>query len=423
MDQTADQSTLGASGTLAPGAPATSEVATSEIAASVAPAAQREPAPSTFDDSCALSYAGLRRFFFLVVAVLGGAVLLQAIAPTLLLFTVVFLLAMVLNPLVSGLEKRGVKRGLAVLLIILSLLGTVVLLGFLIVPPMLQEINHLAEKAPDYWKNIRLQSEALNARYPALDRLTPELEKLQQGGGLEPAKIGSWAARILSYTFGLVGAIFGGVIALLLLVFTLSTPQPLVAGFLAAIPERHREASGRSLARVQEQMSAWAKATLINGLITGVSTGLLLHFIGVQPALVFGMLAFFGEFVPNIGPLIASVPALFVALGMGTDKFALALVAIIFVQQVESNLLVPFIMGRSMQLHPVTIVFFALAMGSLLGVVGAILAVPAAAIAKVLWDEFYLQPQRLRSSSLEQVEERADDLVAGRGWSGEAVGA
>ena len=208
-------------------------------------------------------------------------------------------------------------------------------------------------------------------------------------------------------------------IALLLLIFTLSSPQPLVGGFLAAVPERHREAAGRSLARVQEQMTAWAKATLINGVITGVSTGLLLHFIGVQPALVFGVLAFFGEFVPNIGPLITSIPALFVALGMGTDKFLLALGAILFVQQVESNLLVPFIMGRSMQLHPVTIVFFALAMGALLGVAGAILAVPAAAITKILWDEFYLQPQRRRSFGLDNIEERANDLVAGRGWSGE----
>jgi putative permease len=189
------------------------------------------------------------------------------------------------------------------------------------------------------------------------------------------------------------------------------------------VPERHREASGRSLARTQEQMTAWAKATLINGAITGLSTGLLLHFIGVQPALVFGVLAFFGEFVPNIGPLIASVPALFVALGIGPNKFAFALAAIIFVQQIESNLLVPFIMGRSMQLHPVTIVFFALAMGSLLGVVGAILAVPAAAITNIFWDEFYLQPQRHRSASLEQVEERANDLVAGQGWSGKSVGA
>lgn len=415
MDQTTE---------VAPIETTTNQAPTEEVSRSQPPTATAVPstavAPVTFDeDRGTLSYAGLRRFFFLMAAVVLGGILLQAIAPTLLLFTVVFLLAMVLNPLVSALEQRGVKRGLAVLLIILALLGTVILLGFLIVPPMLQEINHLAEKAPGYMKSIRAQSEVLIQRYPALDRFMPELEKMQ-GVGLEPAKIGSYVSRVLTYTFGLVGAVFGGVIALLLLVFTLSSPQPLVGGFLAAVPERHRDAAGRSLARVQEQMTAWAKATLINGVITGVSTGLLLHFIGVQPALVFGVLAFFGEFVPNIGPLIASVPALFVALGMGSDKFALALAAIVFVQQVESNLLVPFIMGRSMQLHPVVIVFFALAMGSLLGVVGAILAVPAAAIAKILWDEFYLQPQRRRSSSLEQVEARADDLVAGRGWRPDA---
>jgi predicted PurR-regulated permease PerM len=108
----------------------------------------------------------------------------------------------------------------------------------------------------------------------------------------------------------------------------------------------------------------------------GISTGLLLHFVGVEPALVFGVLAFFGEFVPNVGPLVAAIPALFVAVGISPQTGGMALLVIMFVQQVESNILVPFIMGKSMELHPVAIVFFALAMGSLFGVVGAVLAVP-----------------------------------------------
>ena len=391
---------------------------TSPPAAEISPAAQveadaaehPEAKPLARDFERPLSYADLRRLLGLVTVALGLFWLVREIGETLLLFVVVFLLAMVLNPLVNGLQKRRVPRGLAVVLVLASLLGVVIGAGALVVPPMLHEVNGLAERAPEYWQSIQKQAQGLEQRYPALDRFLPELDKLGQNGTLDSAKIGTYISRALTYTFGVLGALFGGIVALLLLVFTLLNPRPLVAGALAAVPAIHRDASERVLARFQEQAWAWARATIINGLITGVSTGLLLHFVGVQPALVFGVLAFFGEFVPNIGPLVAAVPALFVALGIGPTKFAMALGAILFVQQVESNLLVPFVMGRSMELHPVTIVFFALAMGSLLGITGAILAVPAAALMKILWDEFYLRPQQLDRDALDA---RADKLVRG----------
>ena len=380
------------------------------------PQAQHDERASRSDDPAQdferpLSYAELRRFFGLISLMAVTYLLIRAIAPTLILFLVVFLLAMVLNPLITAMERRGIKRGLAVVIIMLALVGIVVGVGMLVVPAVLDEVNTLAQQAPQYWETIRAQSQHLTQRYPALERFVPGLQELQDSSAFDMSRLSMYAKQILSYTFGLVGAIFGFIVAILLLVFTLLNPKPLVSGFLRAVPERHREASVRVLERTQGQMTAWARATLINGVITGVTTGVLLAIIGVQPALVFGALSFFGEFVPNIGPIVAAAPALFVALGMGTSKFLQALAVILFVQQVESNLLVPFVMGRSMELHPATIIFFALAMGSLLGIVGAILAVPTAAIVKILFDEFYARPQR---TSREALDARAGDLVAGR---------
>jgi putative permease len=372
------------------------------------------------DESCALSYGGLRRFLGLVLGLLALYYITRQIGSVLVMFTVVTLTAIVLNPLVVMLERRGVKRGLAVLLVILSLVGILVMVGFLVVPPILQEVNHLASQLPEYSKSITQRASQLAERYPALENYIPEIDRFQQSINLRPEQIGTWVGRGLLFAQGLVGAVFTTVIGLLLLVFMLSDPKPLLVGFLGAVPARHREATGRSLARIQQQMTAWAKATLINGVITGLSTGILLHLIGVRPALVFGVLAFFGEFVPNIGPVVTSIPALFVALGTGPTTFAAALGVILFVQQVESNLLVPFIMGRSMQLHPVTIVFFALAMGALLGAVGAILAVPLAAIAKILFDEFYARPQQI---PLDEIEQRAEELVVGKPWPGQELSA
>jgi predicted PurR-regulated permease PerM len=115
--------------------------------------------------------------------------------------------------------------------------------------------------------------------------------------------------------------------------------------------------------------------------------------------------------VPMIGPVIVAIPALFVAASMGFAKFGLALLAILFVQQVQSNLLLPFVMGRQMNLHAVTIIFFMFVMSSLFGFLGVILVVPTAALVKILISEFYLRPSGIRA---ETVAHQAGELAGGQ---------
>ena len=219
-----------------------------------------------------------------------------------------------------------------------------------------------------------------------------------------------YARQALAITTGLLGAIFVTVLSLLLLMFTLANPHALVAGALCAVPEDYREPARRSLARIFTQMTGWARATVINGTITGTLTGIGLMLVGVPSALVLGICAFFGEFVPNVGPLVMAVPAIFVALSISPVMGLKALGVIIFVQAVASNALNPLIMGREMKLHPVTITFFALSMGTIFGVAGAILAVPTAATAKILFEEFYLIPRNIPQA---EIEKQARDIVNG----------
>ena len=118
-----------------------------------------------------------------------------------------------------------------------------------------------------------------------------------------------------------------------------------------------------------------------------------------------------GEFLPNIGAFLVSIPILFLALSLGATKFWLALAVILIVYQVELNFLVPVVLGREMRLHPIDIFFFTLAMGSLFGILGAILAVPAAALLQILIDEFYLRPRKLDYA---KVDHEAAGLLHGR---------
>ena len=355
-----------------------------------------------------LSYRDLRRWLGLIVLFAVVAIFVWALESVLLLFAVVFLIAMVLNPLVAALEKRGLKRVLAVALLLLAALAVVTLVLFLVVPPLLDQIGELARRAPEYAGHLRAHFDAFAQRYPVLQQAIPPVDQIANTAGAQATGV---ATFLLRSTFGIAGGVLAAAVAVLLLIFVLSNPQPLVRAYLELVPDRHRESARRSLVRLLVQMKAWAKGVAINGTITGISTGLLMWWVGVQPALVFGVLTFLGEFIPNIGPVIMAIPALFVAASMGASTFGLALLAILFVQQVETNLLVPFILGKEMELNPVSILFFSIAMASLFGLAGAILAVPAAALTKIVVEEFYLRP---RGRDRAAIDAQAREIVSNR---------
>jgi predicted PurR-regulated permease PerM len=224
--------------------------------------------------------------------------------------------------------------------------------------------------------------------------------------------LGGLVTFLLRSTLTLFESLILTALCLLVLIFLLVNPQPLVAGYLELVGPKHRHQARRVLLQMMEHMAAWGRGILINGVIVAISTGLLLAWVGVQPAYVFAVFAFFGELVPILGAVVASLPALLVGASLGPDHLGLALLAILFVHQVETNLLVPFVMGKQVDLHPVIIMFFTLAMGTLFGAVGAILVVPAAAFLKILIAEFYLygrreDRRRLEAEALEIVTQRA----------------
>jgi putative permease len=204
------------------------------------------------------------------------------------------------------------------------------------------------------------------------------------------------------------------VLLVVLVVYSLASPQPLVAGLLGAFPERHRPKAEHILGLILTRLKAWALGSLLLGLIVGVVTGLGLYFLKVPFALVFGVIAGFGELLPNLGPLLSAIPPLLVAFAV--DPMLAVWVAVLFlvVQQLENNLIVPIVMSRTLDLHPLSVTFMVLVMGAMFGVVGAIIAVPATVIIKTLYQELHLAKQVRDPEALEEQSERlvSDEAVS-----------
>src|SRR5271165_7604345 len=232
---------------------------------------------STEIDRSPLTFTDLKRWLGLLVLLISAALLAWALKSILLLFAVVFLVAMVLNPIVAFLQRRRIHRGLAVALLALALVAVFALALSFLIPPLLTQVDELIRQTPKAWNRVQAQVQAFGQRYPSIQQAIPEADKVLDTVG---ARAGDLLGLLYKSSFRVVGGLFGSVFAVLLLAFVLINPQPLVVRFLTLVPDHYREASRRTLLRLTQQMAAWARGVVINGTISAVTTGLLLWFIG-----------------------------------------------------------------------------------------------------------------------------------------------
>ena len=187
-----------------------------------------------------VSYSDLKRWLGLLVLVIAAALLAWALKAILLLFAVVFLVAMVLNPLIAFLQRRRIPRGLAVALLGLVFLGMVALALSFLIPTLLTQVDGLIRQTPETWNRVQAQVMAFGRRYPSIQQALPEADKVINTVG---ARSGDLLRLLFESSFRIVGGLFGSLFAVLLLVFILVNPRPLVFRFLTLVPDNHREAS------------------------------------------------------------------------------------------------------------------------------------------------------------------------------------
>jgi putative permease len=348
-------------------------------------------------------YRALRKAILLVVALYLLFQFLEAVTFLVLFFALVFLLAAVLNPVVARLQRHRVPRPVSAVLLGLLIFGAFVAAIWFGVPPLLDQGQQLVRDAPELWDGLRGRVDQFLVTRPELAEQIPTSKELVQRFSPLVTRL---AGQLGRYTINLVSVLASLVLLVVLVIYTLASPQPLIAGLLGAIPERHRPKAEHILGLILTRLKAWALGSLLLGFIVGVATWIGLYFLKVPFALVFGVIAGFGEMLPNLGPLISAIPPILVTLAV--DPVLAVWVAVLFlvIQQLENNLIVPLVMSRTLDLHPLSVTFMVLVMGTMFGVVGAIIAVPTTVIIKTLYQELYLTNQVRDREALEEQSER-----------------
>ena len=315
----------------------------------------------------------------LIVALLVVIVLVTKAQSALVLVFVALILAEGIRPPVRWLnQKAHVPRPLGVLLIYLAALLVFALLVALLLQPVVVQVSTLSSHVPDYLKQLQTLINGILQAFNA-NALFGQLAS-QFASALQ-----SVVPALLGVPSGVFGILFGVVVILTMTIFWLSTTDGFSPFVLDLFPSEKREEVASIFGELSRALGGYVRGTLVNMVAIGVFTGLGLFILGVPYALLLGILAGLTELIPYLGPWISGSVAVVVAL-ITADPLKAVEVAVFFVliQQLEGNTLQPLVMSRAVHINPF-VVLVAITIGvELLGVLGAVLAVPAVAVLQVL---------------------------------------
>lgn len=319
------------------------------------------------------------------LGIAGAYVLLQAVVAVrqvLVLVVVALFLAVGLEPAVAYLTRRGLRRSLAtaaVLFGVLALFG-----GFIAaaVEPIASQSTDLVHQLPDYVQRLQrnhLVSD-LNTRYHIVDQLR---RRAQEGPTLGLAAIGG----VVGVGKAVLSAVFSVLTVMILTAYFLANFHPIKRGALRLVPRSRRPRVGLITEEVLRRIGGYVLGNLATSIVAGLCAFIMLEILRVPYALALALLVSLLDLVPLVGASIAAAVCTLVALFVSIPVGIITLLYFVAYQQFENYVLVPRVMKRTVDVSPLATIVAALIGGTLLGIVGALLAIPAAATVSLVLGE------------------------------------
>jgi predicted PurR-regulated permease PerM len=284
-------------------------------------------------------------------------------------------------------------RGLAALLVFIAAALILFLGAFVILATVGPDVSALATSLPSYVLRAETALQDLLASNPDLAaRISGALPSAQSLMSGAVALLGQ-ASRLVGVATGLLSGVLYFLFTLILALYLAIDGDRIRRYLIQFMPFDRQDQVLLVTERIGVRLGAWARGEALLGAIIGGLTWVAALVLGLPYAGALALIAAIGELVPNLGPIIAAVPLILVGFLSSPQQGILALVVAVVIQQLENNLIVPRVMARAVNLHPIAVMLAILAGGELLGIPGALLAVPFVASLSVVVDE--IQRERL----------------------------
>jgi predicted PurR-regulated permease PerM len=344
---------------------------------------------------------------------LGALYLLWQLSDIIKWVFVAAFLAVALNPAVRWLQRRRVPRLAAIGAVFLGLILVVAGIGALVLPPLVQQIREIGAYLIDAFRqpgglNQVLQDVANRFGLGAyVDEIRAQLAEL-------PGRLGGAAGPLLAVTGSIIGSVTALVSVLLLTFFLLKDGERFVEAGLNFIPETTRPSLRRVLEESARAVSNYISGNLLISLIAGVTVYIVMLILGMPYAITLALLVALLDLIPLVGATLGAIIVILVALFINPVWALVLLIYFLVYQQVENNFLQPLIYGRSVHLPPL-VVFLAVLIGAqLLGILGALLAIPVAEMIRIALVEWLAARARKTGGTPPSVETTApvDEVTA-----------
>ncbi|WP_279619683.1 AI-2E family transporter [Listeria monocytogenes] len=332
-------------------------------------------------------------------------VILKTVAAPIILAGISYYL---FNPIIDWLEKHKWKRGWAIALLYLVIIGLLILLFSFVIPAVKDQIVSLFKSFPGYWDQITQKFDEFS-RSSLFDQLK---DKLNTNMSDIMKTLSTKGTSVINSAISSIGSIVGTVTEVVLAIVTtplvlfylLKDGKKLPDFLLKMLPVNGRAHTRQVLGEANHQISSYIRGQIIVSLCIGILLFIGYLIIGLPYALTLAIIAACTSIVPYLGPAIAITPAIIIA--FVTSPWLLIKLIIVWcvVQLLEGKFISPQVMGKTLKVHPITILFVILVAGNLFGVLGVIFAVPGYAVLKVIVTHVFIWFKRISGLYGEQPE-------------------
>ena len=316
-----------------------------------------------------------------VVTLCVGLLLVVMLREILIMLLVVFIFVAAVNPAITHLQKR-VSRTWAVSIFYLCMLVVIAVLSYAFVPTLVKQIQELVHNMP-----------------AIIAKLKPAFASIQGGNGSQlldqivstiTYSLNGFSQGLVDSTLNFVGGLVVAIAGLVLSFYLLLEEENAKEFFHQFLPPHRFEPVYHTVSKISERMGSWVSGQLSVIVIIGASNFIGYLLIGVHSPLPLAIWSGLCEVIPYVGPTLGLIPALIVAITTGSvlQAVLVLIVNVLIVQQIEAHIVVPKVMGKAVGLSPVLVILALLTGDKLFGLVGAVIAIPIAAIIAVVVGEW-----------------------------------
>ncbi len=315
-----------------------------------------------------------------ILIILATIGFLYSIRDILAILFIALMLSSALSPWVGAMETRRIPRGVGILLIYLSLVSIITLSFVLLIPPVMSEYKNLSIAFPVYTDRFMQLVQTISPDVDIMDQVRKGFQSIQ-------SQLIPIAGGVFTKLFDIIGGIVAFFVVFVVVFYMIVEEGVIRKAIHYVTPFKYQGYIDQLIVKIQKKIGLWLRGQAILSLIIFLLSFIGLSILGVRYALILALVAGLTEFMPIIGPILGSIPAIFIAFNESPLLAFWVFLLFVVIQRLENDLLVPRVMQKTVGINPLVSIIALLIGGKIGGFFGILLAIPVATVIGVIIED------------------------------------